>query len=563
MKGVPPEIVENILQYIQLPILKNIYDNSPNDHLKFLIATRLYKKIHYGLYHSFGPFYYSCEDYCISIEELYILADGNISASVQSLTIADDEPYYNEFLSFSKANPTFISTIAKVKYLGTGRKFMEYAAQFPVANFVELDLKNAEQMRVANLPSNVHKLSLTFSSPINSVLMGWPASLKTLKIDWQNSTASLKLPSGLEEFECRGWDNEGIIEFPQGLKRLKLKGANISVDEWQLPTLLEELELSNCGIRDIETPAFLLPSTLKKLSLTNNPITSLANVLFPKDLQFLNVLYCELTTLEGVSFPLLLQELRVDHNSIPTFENVDLGSLKLLDNSGYSSQNPNYMKHLSKTTFPDTLETLILGDLPIKDWPQAVLHNTLKQLTLYCTDDPKTLTFPPALEILELQFPYKSDYKYSDLNLPLSLQKLELIFGNSSEFDWNLPNLKCMTLINFEGAITIPKTVMMLSIITNNKKVFDALEIPFGAEKVTLSFQAKLPNSVIDLEILNFDSGTQYVLPQKLASARLFSGQFEGPVKRGLLLLPETLQYIDGYVDPTLAEEVNLKRCMK
>ncbi|SGZ57754.1 CIC11C00000005230 [Sungouiella intermedia] len=550
----PLEVIAYILLHVPYPNLKFFYDNLPaGDSLRLVIASKLYENVHYGQYDPNDQ-----SRYHISISELVGLARGEIKALIRSLSF---HGYQNDaFLSFCIRYPVFVSQIPQIEFDGTQEYLRSYASNVPLDNMFKLRFVEADDLDMHLIPPNLKEVFLNFNDLSPPVFKRWPSKLRTLEIRDCESVLDIELPAGLELLACFD-SGELWRQFPPGLKKLKLvSNVDTFLNDFTFPDQLTDLTFDSDDFEDPDIVLLQWPTSLKRLDLSNNAITSLVGVSLPRCLEVLRLEFCQIYTLENVNLPSLLKQLYLKGNPLSTMDNVKLPNLRILDISANPNSNSENIESLSKVQFPSLLEKLVAEDQPVSDWSSTLLPTGLKVLLIQTSEHPLSLTFPPTLEVLHLKFPESSDSSIFDLKLPTTLYLLEVKNGISKRIPWNLPYLKDMTMVNLTGNVLIPDTVKTLSLESQDWSLFRNLKVPYGVEKLKVSCLLKeYPDTVVDLDIENFDTHGDVQMPLQLRSLRVNTCDFTGPIPEENLKLPKTLQRLEGDVAACLAESVNWK----
>lgn len=541
----PLEIISKIFLYVPFLILKDWLDDLLASTLKSAISTVLYEKITVGDEELVGF-------YRVSLKELRDLGRRKIKGGVGELYInfsgsTSKDFELAPFLTFCKENATFVSEIPKITFKGTANEYKKCAKILPIDNIVELRLSAGKSFAMTLVPPNVEIVQLDFEDLKALKLENWPNSLRSLQIDCTLRSFNIELPANLNSLTC-GESEDLWSTFPSTLTKLDLsQNSLLPLDDLTFPESLAELKLSACNLEDLG--ALKLPASLKLLDLAYNMISSITLITFPECLEVLDLLYCSITSLQGIQLPVLLQELYLANNSLTTLDNVQFPNLKILNISNYLEFNKKLIKSLEKVQFPPSLSTLYAEGQPIADWNSTKFPASLKVLKLLVPKEVKTIHFPCLLENLKVQFSSLS-VKYSALEFPPGLILLEIVNGYSSVFDWGLPLLQSLSVINFTGHIEIPQSVENLTL-EGKKKSFDMVGLPLSLSKLRVSYPPmSYPESLVELEILNFQH-SKVPFPRGLLDLSLEPGEFGDEINGRGLELPYKLQCLQGPFDPT------------
>lgn len=134
----------------------------------------------------------------------------------------------------------------------------------------------------------------------------------------------------------------------------------------------------------------------------------------------------------------------------------------------------------------------------VKDWWQTELPDGLEVLEMKDRFHPERIRFPPSLEQLTLELLSSRKFNVSQLNLPQSLQTLEILNGRSDEsFVWKLPNLQKMVLIDITGRVNVPQSVSHLRVRNESAKYLKCLKVSQRLDKCEIyCYRGEFDNDV-------------------------------------------------------------------
>lgn len=545
LPALPCEIVYKIFSYVPLKELKYLFRRLPlDDLLRLVIGTILYERVVVRSSSCYSMDYY----HQILPDELYELSKEKSPPKVQFLKIDGKCP--------PAITSGYLESIDKVSLLVD--TIDDYRANARLDNVVELELLSASLFTMKDCPPRLESITLRYNeNDLSPVLTGWPKSLKRLDISFCQDVSKISLPHNLEELSCH-YCSKVWTEYPPTLKSLDMSlNFGLKFDQFILPDLLYKLRLRNCHIDNIDWLTKKWPMELRCLDIGNNPQIFMNEVTFPESLVTLNILLCKIKSLNSVKFPSLLIELCVADNELETLENVNFPNLSVLDISRWDHYEDVQINKICQAKFPTSLRRLFADGHKIEDWSEVTFPNELVELTIDSTEDLEKLVFPPNLESLQLNLFTDSKPCYSNLHLPPTLQLLLLHGGLSIDFDWNLPNLSFMSVVDVVGPIQIPSSVKELELETMDSTTFESLIIPQGVEELTITYPlSAYPDTVIDLQIQYCDPSKPLILPLQLRSLCLFAGTL-GPISREQIVLPPSIQQISGDFELEFIETIN------
>lgn len=445
-----------------------------------------------------------------------------------------------ELVMFLKENPSFISKVSFVDI-----KVWD-EAEYSILKDIQfkrysLELRGLESFDTSLIPQNLEKIILQFNydhtlKPIKE----WPRSLSKLRICNHQLLHHIELPNTLEELfchgvnevwhsfppklqkltiECSNWVPSNELEFPDSLRELliaycrlptvkrivsklpmKLRmlklGENIGskLSFLRFPDSIETLHLEQCGIETLE--GFMFPKSLRELTLDYNRILNMQNLNYPESLVILRLSCNVIENLDCFDFPRLLRELYISENGLVSLDGVTFPELEVLDVSDTLREKT--ITSLKNAKLPSTLKVLRASGHDVKDWWQTELPEGLEVLEMKDRFHPERIRFPPSLEQLTLELLSSRKFNVSQLNLPQSLQTLEILNGRSDEsFVWKLPNLQKMVLIDITGRVNVPQSVSHLRVRNESAEYLKCLKVSQRLDKCEIyCYRGEFDNDV-------------------------------------------------------------------
>lgn len=560
MLTLPEEVIRYILLFVPYSTLKIVCLSVENKYLRCIMENFIYEKVHFGA---------TCMKniHNVTLDELKKLEAGEINATVHHLVLTPYQilgpSYYpNEFLDFAIAHKDFFQRIRRVEFYGPKETYEQFQLFLPFENIERMNLYKAQEFSIDMLPPNILKLCLSCDSIASTPNASFPASLIDLNIMGIEDTFNVLLPRWLKLLTCQETQFTG--GFPEGLQKLSITtGKPLNVSQIRFPAELVDLKLACCQIDRMDLLAQKLPATLKVLNLRMNPVHHLGGIKFPPRLEVLDLLYCCISTMDGAEFPGLLKELYLGHNELYTLGLLELPDLRVLDIS-VLPRTPFDITSLAHVQLPSQLDTLVADGQPIADWSTVDLPISLRSMNIEVLGKIDTLRLPGNLRDLTILFENLMDAQYSSLTLPISLESLKLRYGVLSVFDWKLPILTTLVVEEFIGPISVPKSVESLTLISKHKLVKEQkelmnVELPPYIQKLTISCPLTLfPDTLVDLEILNFITPDKVEFPPRLERLRLCTSEMYG-IRGDLLDLPDSLHFLCGRFLPLPRRPPNLR----
>lgn len=478
----PLDVVGNIFLFMSEKALRTLCDGLSNDSvLRQLAISEIYKHMR-----------------VTTLDQLVEAANDNAHVGMMQLH------YMDEFLSFFKGNPTFTSNISNVDILALLRCDYTLFKEIPFQSISRVYLYGLKSFEPSSVPQNLKLLDLTFLFDQSSEkIKGWPPSLTDLIIKRHKDVGLIELPNGLRELSCQ--DLNGLWElFPPKLEKLELSGLKLFPNLIIFPKLLNELEIFNCKgldterlmanlparlkklalryydyggiVSDLEFPDpievldltscaiesledFKFPNSLIELNLSRNKIKKLQNI--PRSLRVLHLISCKITSFDGVEFPSLLRELYANDISLTSLDGVSFPELEILDITT-PPKSGDCIKSMKNVKFPNTLKSFRASGHHVEDYLETKFPQGLLELEMSVKGRPQKISFPPKLEFLKLILSTGRTTQLSQLHLPATLQELHIENGKCSEFDWNLPDLQNLALIDIKGRVNVPLSVSKL-----------------------------------------------------------------------------------------------------
>ncbi|SGZ46812.1 CIC11C00000002188 [Sungouiella intermedia] len=480
----PLDVVGNIFLFMTKKALRTLCDGLSNDSvLRQHAISEIYKHMR-----------------VTTLDQLVEAANDNAHVGTMQLR------YTDEFLSFFKGNPTFTSNISNVDILALLPCDYTLVKEIPFQSISRVCLYGLKSFEPSSVPQNVKLLDLNFLFDQSSEkIKEWPPSLTSLNIQGHNDVGLIELPQGLRELSCQVlkglWELyppklaklelsrlklfPNLILFPKSLHELEISAcqgldverivANLPpklkklclaytfgglASDLEFPDSIEVLELRSCKIESLEVLKF--PKSLIKLKLNGNRIKKLENL--PQSLKVLHVPGCPITSFNDCEFPSLLRELYAYGILLTSLDGVTFPDLEILDIEITPKNAGQCIKSLKNAKFPNTLLSLRAYGHHVGDYLETKFPQGLLELEISVKGKPQNISFPPELELLKLILSNGRTSQLSQLNLPATLQELHIENGKCSEFDWNLPDLQNLTLINIKGRVNVPSSVSKLII---------------------------------------------------------------------------------------------------
>ncbi|ODQ77934.1 hypothetical protein BABINDRAFT_163297 [Babjeviella inositovora NRRL Y-12698] len=474
----PLEIVEKIVSYLPLLAVVEVM-KSENASLASVAQRRYYSNIKLEFLDRPYDVIYKMDDILsmkISEFDALLNSDTVDQLRIEKLLIyvdllEDDFTFLHEKV-FTKAS--IIVTDVILQFYGDPEWYLEFDwACLPSSPLV---LKCIREISVwypyigpdvPPLPSNLRKLHLEFDYQHGgndngiSPRIVFPPNLQEFvsKIPWASMSAYTNLPSTLRTLVLEyvsGFNAEAFNELNlpnlRNLRLYRISGVTEFNELFELPSLLESLELGNLRITNFERRK--LPLGLQKLSITQCPLKKFRVDTFPDSLKELILYDTDLPSSEIhiIKFPPGLVSLLVTYSRLTSlnFVNSLPGSLEILNLRKNSLGRLNETDEDADTArsyrikFPENLQKLNLEyneHLFTQYSPgNLVFPLSLKDLNLHRTNmgSVDELDLPPGLNSLDLCG--NNLVSVDELDLPPGLNSLDLCSNNLELFSKELPD---------------------------------------------------------------------------------------------------------------------------
>lgn len=447
LRDLPYEIQCEIVSYLPKRILAILLDDIPPDHvLNAPVASTIYRHVRVGVFYSAND---GLEDPNtlkeISIDELEKCAKGVYQARIHTLGVAyiEDEKDYSQLTRTLKSYPLFFKKIPNIRlFFNQGHYLAESVKKFPRIfgdNLSQLDA-HFDDIEFLELPKSLVSLRIIIDvdddfEEEEHVSLRFPKTLKKLILTglWYDNWASNQLlPPNLEVLKASGltkfWEH-----YPLTIHTIEYANGYItSFADFNLPDHLVELNLVGFGASGSPFVNASWPSNLKSLNLYRTPLMDFEGVKFPEMLESLNLHDTGIDCLKSAVFPKLLRSLILSDNWIRDLSGITFPNLRFL------CLDRCLLKSVSTIAFPDSLETLEMRAIKVKDWEKATLPLKLKVLKIFLRDT--NINLPPQLEELEVIYKRKTFLK-AGLTLPPLLRKLIVKKERYFHYSWGREEL--------------------------------------------------------------------------------------------------------------------------
>lgn len=567
----PLEVIKNIFFFLTPATLRRLHKSSDiGPVLKQLVEEVLFVRCLYGDFRS-------TELHNVGAADILDIARGDIKAHVDYLKICMDDELHTidieDMQMVCSMRSEYFSKIPRIDFRGSFENFrqmfyLNYRDEFEEKskNIKECNLTMYGEFYQEYIPTNVETLSLDFNKTIYLVDR-WPETLKKLSI-LNTECSHITLPKELDTLECANLVNLWPV-LPLNLRTLHIHNRmlrDLAIDWNMLDSVpnLSELILEHCEIENFD---FLekVPN-LKRLDLVAVTLEWKTDIKLPPKLEYLDISSNVIQDLDGVVFPETLKVLKVNNHGLYDIDNVRLpAGLTHLEVSHITPSVMSGIQTLSRAQWPEHLEILNLKNQPVKDWGQTRLPDTVRNLNVR-GDTFQGFEFPRSLEVLLIQhmnigglmLREPSKERFADISLPEGIRELKLDNGLMYDLEFNMPNLRKLSLSRFRGPWRIPNSVIELEI-DGSKTQMKSIRVPQGVEELQVSYPLqRYPKNLAGLRVRNVNSKDKLTFPRNLVSLYLESDKMNAPVNEKLVKFPPDLEFLYGDFGPEFVEPASL-----